>query len=199
MGKSNTSGSESKMTPAVFLDRDGTIIFDKNYLSSPQQVKLYSYAADSINRLRKAGFKIIVVTNQSGIGRGMFTEKDLDKIHKKFLFLLKENGAKIDGLYYCPHIDEDKCGCRKPKTGMALRAAKEHNIDLKKSYTVGDSVRDYVLGSNFGGKGVLVLTGHGKKQFLKVKNEKIKPSGVFRTLKQAAGFIINDAKDKQAL
>lgn len=182
------------MTPAVFLDRDGTIIYDRNYLSSPDQVKLYSYAADSINKLRAAGFKIIVVTNQSGIARKMFTEKDLAKVHKKFLALLKEQGAKIDGLYYCPHIDDDKCVCRKPNTGMALQAAKEHNIDLKKSYVVGDSVRDYILGNNFGGKGVLVLTGHGRKQVLKVKKEKTKPLAVCLNLKQAARLIIYDAK-----
>ncbi|MCL2390643.1 MAG: HAD family hydrolase [Endomicrobia bacterium] len=194
MGKNNTSNAKTKMTPAVFLDRDGTIIFDKNYLSLPGQVKLYSFSAASVKKLREAGFKIIVVTNQSGISRKMFTEKDLEKVHKKFLSLIKENGVKIDGLYYCPHIDDDKCGCRKPKTGMALQAAKEHNIDLKKSYTVGDSIRDYMLGNNFGGKGVLVLTGHGKRQFLKVKNEKIKPLAVCKTLKQAARLIINDAK-----
>ncbi len=187
-------GKRTEKSPAVFLDRDGTIIFDKNYLSSPEQVKVYSYAAGSINKLREAGFKIIVVTNQSGIARGMFTEKDLVKVHKRFISLLKEQGAKIDGLYYCPHLG-DECMCRKPKTGMVLRAAKEHNIDLKKSYTVGDSVRDYLLGYNMGGKGILVLTGHGKKQQRKIKDEKIKPLAVCKTLKLAAGIIINDAEN----
>ena len=188
MGKNNIK------KPAVFLDRDGTVIFDKNYLSSPEQVKLYSYSAESINKLRKAGFKIIVVTNQSGIARGMFGEKELKKVNKKFTDLLKEQGAKIDGLYYCPHIDENKCSCRKPKTGMVLQAAKEHNIDLEKSYTVGDSVRDYLLGYNSGGKGILVLTGHGKKQQKKIKEQKIKPLAVCATLKQAANLIIKDAE-----
>lgn len=188
MGKNNTK------KPAAFIDRDGTIIFDKNYLSSPEQVKVYSYAADSINKLRKAGFKIIVVTNQSGIARKMFTEKDLAKVNKRFLSILKEQGAKIDALYYCPHVDEDKCECRKPKTGMALRAAEEHDIDLEKSYTVGDSVRDYILGYKMGGKGILVLTGHGKKQQKKIKEEKIKPLKVCRTLKEAANLIIKDAE-----
>lgn len=188
MGKNNTK------KPAAFLDRDGTLIFDKNYLKSPEQVKLYSYSAESVNKLRKAGFKIIIVTNQSGIGRGMFGEKDLKKVNKRFTDLLKEQGAKIDALYYCPHIDEDKCDCRKPNTGMVLKAAKEHNIDLEKSYTVGDSVRDYILGYKSGGKGVLVLTGHGKKQQTKIKEQKIKPLAVCRTLEQAANLIIKDAK-----
>jgi histidinol-phosphate phosphatase family domain/HAD-superfamily hydrolase, subfamily IIIA len=187
-------GKRNIKRPAIFLDRDGTLIFDKNYLSSPEQVKLYSYSAESINKLRKAGFKIIVVTNQSGIARGMFKQSDLRKVNKVFISLLKEDGAKIDGLYYCPHIDEDKCDCRKPKTGMVTRAAKKYNIDLKKSYTVGDSVRDYLLGYNSGGKGILVLTGHGKKQRIKIKNQQIKPLAVCKTLKQAANLIVKDAK-----
>lgn len=185
---------KNKKMPAVFLDRDGTLIYDKNYLSSPDQVKLYSFSSDSIKKLRKAGFKIIVVTNQSGIARKMFTEKDLKKVNKRFTDMLKEQGVKIDALYYCPHNDKDKCKCRKPKTGMVMQAAKEHNIDLKKSYTVGDSVRDYLLGNNSGGKGVLVLTGHGKKQQKKVKSEKSKPLGIVKTLKQATELILNDVK-----
>lgn len=188
-------GKNSIKKPAAFLDRDGTIIFDKHYLSSPDQIKLYKNAAESINKLRKAGFKIIVVTNQSGIGRGMFTEKDLEKINKKFIKMLKECGAKVDGLYYCPHIDEDNCDCRKPKTGMALQAAKEHNIDFSRSYTVGDSIRDYMLGHNLGAKGILVLTGHGKKQSEKIKKEKIKPFKVCKNLSHAVNLIIKDAKN----
>lgn len=188
MGKNNTK------KPAAFLDRDGTLIFDRNYLSSPEQVKLYSYSAESINKLRKAGFKIIIVTNQSGIARGMFNENDLKKVNKKFTDLLKQQGAKIDALYFCPHVDKDNCDCRKPKTGMVLQAAKEHNIDLEKSYTVGDSIRDYQLGYNSGGKGILILTGHGKEQQKKIKSQKIKPLAVCATLKQAANLIIKDAQ-----
>ncbi|MDR3092543.1 MAG: HAD-IIIA family hydrolase [Endomicrobium sp.] len=187
-------GAEIVKVPAVFLDRDGTVIFDRNYLSSPEQVKLYSFAAKSINKLRAAGFKIIVVTNQSGIGRGMFTEKDLQKVNEKFLSVLEAAGAKIDALYYCPHVDSDECCCRKPKTGMALRGAEEFNIDLEKSYAVGDSVRDYLLGFNINGKGILVLTGHGKKQRNELAKEKVKPVAVCKTLKQAANFIIKAAK-----
>ncbi|MDR2427505.1 MAG: D-glycero-beta-D-manno-heptose 1,7-bisphosphate 7-phosphatase [Endomicrobium sp.] len=187
-------GTSNIKVPAVFLDRDGTVIFDKNYLSSPDQVKLYSYAADSINRLRAAGFKVIIVTNQSGVARGMFTEQDLQKIHERFVFLLKKAGAEIDAIYYCPHTDEDSCNCRKPKPGMVLQGAKDFNIDLEKSYTVGDSIRDYLLGCNTGGKGILVLTGHGKKQQTKITQEKIKPMAMCKTLKDAVSVIIKDAK-----
>ncbi|MDR3307076.1 MAG: D-glycero-beta-D-manno-heptose 1,7-bisphosphate 7-phosphatase [Endomicrobium sp.] len=187
-------GTNNTKVPAVFLDRDGTVIFDKNYLSSPEQVKLYSYAADSVNKLRNAGFKVIIVTNQSGVARGVFTERDLQKIHERFVFLLKKAGAKVDAIYYCPHIDEDSCGCRKPKPGMVFQGAKDFNIDLEKSYTVGDSVRDYLVGYNTGGKGVLVLTGRGKKQRKEITQEKIKPMAVCKTLKEAANLIIKDAK-----
>jgi histidinol-phosphate phosphatase family protein len=188
-------GKQHIKYPAVFLDRDGTLIYDKNYLSSPSRIKLYSYAAGSINKLREAGFKVIVVTNQSGIARNMFTLKDLDKVHRKFLSLLKEEGAVVDGIYFCPHIDEDNCDCRKPKTGMAVQGAKDFNIDLKKSYVVGDSIRDYLLGFNMGGRGILVLTGHGKKQQKKISQEKIKPLVICKNLKQAVNFIIRDNKN----
>jgi histidinol-phosphate phosphatase family protein len=180
--------------PAVFLDRDGTLIYDKNYLRSSCQVKLYSYTAESVNKLKNAGFKVIVVTNQSGIAKGMFTLRDLDKIHKKFLYLLKKARASIDGIYFCPHVDGDNCECRKPKVGMVMQGAKDLNIDLKKSYTVGDSIRDYLLGFNVGGKGILVLTGHGKKQQKKINHEKIKPLAVCKNLKQAVNLIIRDTK-----
>jgi histidinol-phosphate phosphatase family protein len=187
-------GAKNIKMPAVFLDRDGTVIFSKNYLSSPKQVRLYSYTPDSINKLRTAGFKVVIVTNQSGVARGMFTENDLQEIHKRFVFLLKKAGAKVDAIYYCPHVDEDDCKCRKPKSGMVLQSAKDLNIDLGKSYTVGDTVRDYLLGYNTGGKGILLLTGHGKKQKLKIAQEKIKPMGVCKTLKEAVSLIIKNAK-----
>lgn len=186
-------GRKDIKSPAVFLDRDGALIFDKNYLKAPEQVKLYSHTANAINKLRKAGFKIIVITNQSGIARGKFTLNDLTAVHKRFLSLLKERGTKIDGLYFCPHIDEDKCVCRKPKTGMVLQAAKEFNLDLKKSYTAGDSVRDYLTGFNMGGKGILLLTGHGKRQQKLVKEQTIKPLSICRNILTAANFMIKDS------
>jgi histidinol-phosphate phosphatase family protein len=182
-------GTRNFKTPAVFLDRDGTIIFDRNYLNLPKQVKLYSFAAESIDRLKIAGFKVVVVTNQSGVGMGLFNEKELKKVHDFFFSLLKKEGTRVDALYYCPHIDEDNCNCRKPKIGMVLKGAKDLNIDLKRSYSVGDSIRDYILGFNMGGKGILVLTGHGKKQEKNVKKEKIKPFAVCKTLKQAVDLI----------
>ncbi|MDR3112033.1 MAG: HAD family hydrolase [Elusimicrobiota bacterium] len=176
--------------PAVFLDRDGTLIYDKHYLKVPQQVKLYAYCAESINKLKNAGYKVIVVTNQSGIARGMFSEHELGKVHDYFVKMLEMQGAKVDDIFYCPHIDEDNCKCRKPKTGMVLQAQKKHGIDIKKSFVVGDHIRDYQLGFNMGGKGILILTGHGKKQVQKIPNESIKPFAICRTLKQAVNLIL---------
>jgi histidinol-phosphate phosphatase family protein len=188
-------GARSIKVPAVFLDRDGTLIFDRNYLSSPKQVKLYSFTAESINRLRNAGFKIIVVTNQSGISRGMFTEHELQNVNKRFMSLLKTAKAEVDAIYYCPHVDSDNCSCRKPNVGMALQGAKDFNVDLTKSYAVGDSVRDYLFGFNMGGRGILVLTGYGKKQQSKILKEERKPMAICRTLKQAVALIIRSAKE----
>jgi histidinol-phosphate phosphatase family protein len=182
-------GTGSFKTPAVFLDRDGTIIFDRSYLNLPKQVRLYSFAAESIDRLKSAGFKVVVVTNQSGIARGLLNENELKKIHDFFFSLLRKAGTGVDALYYCPHIDEDNCNCRKPKIGMVLKGEKELNIDLKKSYSVGDSIGDYILGFNMGGKGILVLTGHGKKQRKIAQEEKIKPLAICKNLRQAVDLI----------
>lgn len=183
-----------KKAPAVFLDRDGTVNHEKGYLNDEKDLKLYSYAVKSILKLQKAGFKTVIITNQSGIARGYFTEKKLLVIHKTLLKMLKDAGVKIDGIYYCPHGTDDVCECRKPKTGMAVQAAKDLNIDLKRSYVVGDSIRDYKMGYNFGGKGILVLTGHGKKQVQNIKNEKQKPLAVSKNLYDAVKVILNDYK-----
>lgn len=183
-------GKRNIKSPCAFLDRDGTIIYDRNYLSDPAQVKLYAFSAQSIKKMRAAGFKVIVITNQSGISRGKFSLKQLDSIHKRFLGLLRQEGAKVDGLYFCPHTDEDDCDCRKPRIGMFLRAAKEHNLDLEKSFMVGDSVRDYLAGIKMGGRGILIRTGHGKSQEKKISDQEKKPTIIVRSLKEAANFII---------
>jgi histidinol-phosphate phosphatase family protein len=184
-------GKENSKLSAVFIDRDGTIIFDKKYLSSPKQIRLYPFAINSIKKLNIAGFVVIVVTNQSGISRGIFTENDLKFINNKMIKLIEKKGAKIDDICYCPHTDFDRCNCRKPKTGMVEQCAKKFCIDLKKSYVIGDTIRDYFLGLNMGGNGILVLTGHGKKEYNKIKECKIKPI-VCKTLQNAVDKIIKN-------
>ncbi|MDR1928953.1 MAG: HAD family hydrolase [Endomicrobium sp.] len=190
-------GSNNIKVPAVFLDRDGTIIFNKKYLNSPKKVKLFSFIAESIIKLKNAGFKIIVVTNQSGINRGILTKKQLNIINEKINNLLKKKGAKIDGFYYCPHIEADDCKCRKPKIGMVLEGSRFFNINLKESYVIGDCIKDYLLGFNMGGKGILVLTGHGKKQRKEISKEKIKPMAISKNLKEAVKVIVQNKKNRK--
>ena len=136
----------NKLSPAIFLDRDGTINHDKNYLSDEKDLILYKNIEKPLHKFKEMGFKIIIVTNQSGIARKYFTITKLKQINSKLVSMLKKLNVEIDGIYYCPHGPNDTCNCRKPKIGMALQASKELNIDLTKSYMIGDSIRDYLFG-----------------------------------------------------
>lgn len=182
----------AKKSFAVFIDRDGTLIREKNYLSKVSDLKLITGAVDALKLLRQAGYKLILITNQSGIGRGYFTEKKLLQIHESLQKMLDKKGVKLDGIYYCPHIPDDNCTCRKPKLGLVKKAAKEFNINLKKSYTVGDHPGDFLLGQNMGGKGIFVLTGHGNKEHEKIKDGggELKPDRIEKNLLSAAQWII---------
>ncbi len=181
---------------AVFLDRDGTINEDVNFLSSPEQVILIDGSAEAIKEMNELGLKVIVFTNQSGIARGYFTEDDLHKIHSRLDELLSQSGARIDAYYYCPHHPTEgngkykvECECRKPKDGMLQRASREHNIDLKKSFVVGDRCADIKAGKTAGATTILVLTGHGHQGYEKCKRENLEPDFVARDLKEAVQII----------
>lgn len=156
--------------PAIFIDRDGTINEDSGYVSSPDELVIYSYAAEAVRLINRSGLKAIVITNQSGIARGLYTEATLDTIHNRMIEALARDGAHIDGIYYCPHhprIGEDRyrkmCDCRKPGTGMLVQAAREHDVDLARSYVIGDKASDINLAANAGARGVLVMTGYGRE------------------------------------
>lgn len=151
------------MDKVVFTDRDGTLIKEIGYISDPAKVELLPYTAEAIKLLRSIEFKIIVVTNQSGVGRGYFSLNDLENVNNRFIELLKQEGTWIDKLYFCPHTLTDNCNCRKPKTGMIEQAKKEYDIDFANSYMVGDSAEDMELGRRTGLKTILVLTGYGEK------------------------------------
>ena len=148
---------------AAFLDRDGTIIEELNFISSPEQVFLIPKSAEAIRELNQRGIKVFVISNQSGIARGYFTENDLQKVNEHLLQLLKNENAFIDKIYYCPHIDGNNCACRKPKPGMLHQAEKEFGIDLKQSFVVGDRFVDVDAGKNVGAKTILVKTGYGEE------------------------------------
>ncbi len=146
----------------AFLDRDGTIAPDANYCSRPEDFELFPDAAEAVKLLNRAGFKIVVITNQSGIARGYFTEDALARIHEKMVDELSKQDAGIDAIYYCPHHPDDGCQCRKPGTLLFRQAAEEHDIDFDRSFMVGDTQIDIDAGRAMGCRTVLVTTGPRK-------------------------------------
>ncbi len=143
--------------PAVFFDRDGTIMHDANYCSDPKQVRLFPFVPESLRRLKAAGFKLIMVTNQSGIGRGYFTPAQYKIVHAEVLRQIGE--PLIDATYFCPDIPGVQSECRKPAPGMVLQGATENNVDLVRSIFVGDKEIDVHCGHNAGIKAIRVRTG----------------------------------------
>ncbi len=156
--------------PAVFLDRDGTIVREVEYMRSPKQLRLLRGTGEAIRRLNEAGLAVVVATNQSGIARGLLAEEDLEAIHAELRRRLANRGASLDAIYYCPHHPQGarveyrrRCRCRKPAPGMLRRAAKELDLDLQRSFAVGDSNRDLDAGRRVGCRTVLVRTGYGRE------------------------------------
>jgi D-glycero-D-manno-heptose 1,7-bisphosphate phosphatase len=153
------------LRPAVFLDRDGTICEEMGYLNHLSRLHIFPFAAAAIKKLNKAGLPVIVVTNQSGISRGIFPQSLVEQIHARITQELSEAGARVDGYYYCAHTRQDDCDCRKPLPGLLERAAREHGLSLERSYVVGDRYGDVELAHGVGGRGVLVLTGYGRGEY----------------------------------
>lgn len=148
---------------AAFLDRDGLICEDVHYMSSPEQFKLLPKVAEGITLLNRRGVKVIVVTNQSGIARGYFTEEDLRRIHDRMIKELNRRGAHIDIIYFCPHHPNDNCLCRKPKPGMLNRGAKELGLNLKSCFVIGDKQLDVDAGHQAGCETIVVLSPETEK------------------------------------
>jgi D-sedoheptulose 7-phosphate isomerase len=144
---------------AVFVDRDDTIARDVPYCPTPEQLVLFPGVGMAIRKLNQAGFLVIVVTNQSGVGRGYFSEEGLRLIHEKMERDLAREGARLDAIYHCPHLPEEGCGCRKPAVGMVLRAMRDFAIDLSSSYVIGDSEREMELARRIGAEGIKVGEG----------------------------------------
>jgi histidinol-phosphate phosphatase family protein len=146
--------------PAAFLDRDGTIIEDLDFISRPEDVRLLPGAAHAIGTLNNAGVPVIVVSNQSGIGRGYFTNEDFERVQARVEEVLGANGARLDATYICPHAPsaEPPCVCRKPKVELFQRAARDHGLDLARSWYAGDKWRDVEPSRTLGGSGFLIPT-----------------------------------------
>ena len=185
---------------AVFLDRDGTIIEEVGYLDRPERVELYPFSADSIRALNRAGLRIVMVTNQSGVARGFFSEAVVHAVHDHIERLLAEAGAHIDAYYYCPHHPDGKvaeyaraCDCRKPARGLVDRAVRELGIDPGRSFAVGDRWLDVALARAVGAAGVLVRTGYGLTEEQRpVKG--LAPDAVVDNLAAAASWILRHSR-----
>ncbi len=156
---------------AVFLDRDGTIIEEVGYLDRPERVELYPWSIDAIRAFNRAGLIVVMVTNQSGVARGFFTEAVVDEVHQHMAAILAEGGARIDAYYYCPHHPDGKvegyaqaCECRKPGRGLVDRAVREFGVDPASSFVVGDRWFDVGLARRVGAEAVLVRTGYGMSE-----------------------------------
>ena len=156
------------MKPAVFIDRDGTILDELGYVVPGSEIKIYPFSAPAIVKLTEAGFPVVVITNQGGIALGMYDHAFVDQTHADLADALAKDGATIAAWYYCPHHPEGKvaeftqvCACRKPGTAMLEAAARAHDLDLQKSWVVGDQWRDIELARRAGARGILVRTGYG--------------------------------------
>jgi len=149
--------------PTVFLDRDGTIIVERHYLSDPALVELEAGAAQGLKLLQDLGHPLVVVSNQSGIGRGKFKLDDAHAVNARVAELLAEHGVTIAGWYMCPHAPGTDCTCRKPLTGMPEQARAELGLSWEGCYVIGDKRIDVELGQALGGTGLLVTTGHGQE------------------------------------
>ena len=161
---------ENKHQAAVFLDRDGTINEEVGYLDRLEKLRLIPGAAEAIRLINESGMKTVVVTNQSGVARGFFTEAFVDEVHTHLREMLREEGASLDGFYFCPHHPTEgrgrylrSCNCRKPSPGLLLRAAEELHLDPARSYMVGDTLKDIEAGARAGVQGILVRTGYGEE------------------------------------
>jgi D-glycero-D-manno-heptose 1,7-bisphosphate phosphatase len=172
-----------KLQKAVFIDRDGTLIEEVNFLHKVEELRFFSFTAEAIRILKESGFLIIVVTNQSGIGRKIFEESAMHEIHEK---IQEELTGKLDEFYFCPHLPDEGCACRKPNLGMIETACANFAIDLERSWMIGDKLIDIETGFNAKIKTALVLTGYGQKT---MKNLERNPDVIAENLLEAAKVI----------
>lgn len=191
-------------TPALFLDRDGTINEEVDFLTNPDHLHLLPGVTDALRDAIKAGFKIFIITNQSGIARGLLSEERLKQIHASLLHQLESEHVTIDGIYYCPHHPDfgeppyrKECNCRKPKPGMIEDAARAFDLDLSRSYVIGDRMIDIQTGNNIGIPSLLVLTGYGKEEWDLCKKNHATISYVAKDLPDAIRYIRSSVHQPQ--
>ena len=187
------------MRPAAFLDRDGTVLEEAGYLDRLERLVFFPFAIDAIRLLNRAGYAVVVITNQSGVGRGMYREEFVLEAHQVVDERVKAGGGRIDGYYYCPHhptaeIERYRrdCDCRKPGAGMLRQAAKELDLDLSRSFAIGDKWSDVGAGRNAGARSILVRTGYGRSSEL-APRPGLAADAVVDDLIAAAGWIFRHA------
>jgi len=186
----------------VFLDRDGVVIEEVSYLSSMKHLALFPWTTDAIRALNRAGLPVVVITNQSGIARGFFTEAFVDEVHREISARLAAGGARIEAYYYCPHHPDGRvaeyarsCDCRKPGPGLIDRAARDLNLDPARSFVVGDKWSDVELARAAGARGVLVRTGHGAEQS-RDRGGRAAADAIVDNLAAAASWILKSLKSE---
>jgi D-glycero-D-manno-heptose 1,7-bisphosphate phosphatase len=192
---------------AVFLDRDGTLIEEVGFLNHLDRLRLLPRAAEAIRRLNENDVLALLVTNQSGVARRLFDEAFLERVHGTIAARLAESGARLDGIYHCPHHPDGLdpafrrlCECRKPKPGLILRAAEEHGVELPGSYMVGDSAMDLEAARNAGVRSVLVLTGLGKGEMeFRVRQRGLRPAYVAKDLYDAVEWILEGGEARRSV
>jgi heptosyltransferase-2 len=178
----------------VFLDRDGTLNYDPGYLKVAAELKLLAGVGPALARLKGAGARLVVVTNQSGVGRGVFTLKDLEAIHARLEGLLEQENVVLDAIYFCPHHPDDGCHCRKPEVGMVELAVSELHLDLRRSYLIGDHARDIQLAHRVGAKAILITTEPVDTQALDaLRAAEAMPDAVAKSMAEAVDWILADA------
>jgi histidinol-phosphate phosphatase family protein len=175
-------------TKAIFLDRDGTINIDKGYVYEVSDLKLLPGVVEGLNLLKNE-YSLFIITNQSGIGKGYYSVKDFWRFNKRVTSQLRDHGIAIEKTYFCPHTKEDNCVCRKPKTKHIDDILNQYNLDLEKSWVIGDHPSDTVLGINAGCNTIYLLTGHGKKHLKELKTRDIQPTFIAHNFLEAARFI----------
>ncbi|MBI4833535.1 MAG: HAD family hydrolase [Planctomycetes bacterium] len=186
---------------AIILDRDGTINTGQNYIISLKRIRIYRDAPKALKKLQDAGYKLVVFTNQACVARGIITESLLKKINQKIIKLFRAKGVKLSRIYYCPHHPEAQilkyrktCSCRKPATGMLRQAKRDFGIDFRKSFVIGDALKDLRAGKKVGAKTILVLTGNGRKSFKEMGSNTRKPADyIAPNLLSAAKWILGKA------
>jgi len=190
-----------KREGAIFLDRDGTVNEEAGHLDSLTKLTLIPQAFAAIEKINKSGLNAVVITNQSGVARGYFTEEFVSEVHLRIQEMLGKRGAHIDAFYYCPHHPTEgqggytkPCRCRKPGTGMLLQAAQDLNIDLRLSYMIGDSLKDIETALRAGAKGVLVRTGYGREAERELPSSEVCPEHIADDILDAVYWIMQDRK-----